>query len=228
MTGAVNVLIASPLEAEHVNRIAAAHRRLRLLYAPDLLPVPRYPCDHSGTARNLGPADLARWARLRATADVSFDFDWQAPEQIAVNCPQLRWIQGTSAGIGGLLDRTGLATTPIVFTTAAGVHGAPLAEFALFGLLYFAKDLPRLTRHHAARHWERHATALLRGSRVLLVGLGGVGREVARLLAAVGVEVYGPAGPAAPTRCLACRTTWPTPRSAACSAPSTRWCWPAR
>ena len=32
---------------------------------------------------------------------------------------------------------------------------------------------------------------LLRGSRVLLVGLGGVGREVARVLAAVGVEVCG-------------------------------------
>ena len=82
-----------------------------------------------------------------------------------------------------------------MFTTAAGVHGAPLAEFALFGLLYFAKDLPLLARHQAARHWERHATALLRGSRVLLVGLGGVGREVARLLAAVGVEVYGAGRP---------------------------------
>ncbi len=195
MTGAVNVLIASPLEAEHVNRIAAADRRLNLLYEPDLLPVPRYPCDHSGTARSLGPPDLARWAGLRAAADVSFDFDWQAPGQIAVNCPRLRWIQGTSAGIGGLIDRTGLAKGPIVFTTAAGVHGAPLAEFALFGLLYFAKDLPLLTRHQAARHWERHATALLRGSRVLLVGLGGVGREVARLLAAVGVEVSGAGRP---------------------------------
>ncbi len=195
MTGAVNVLIASPLGAEHANRIAAADPRVNLLYEPGLLPVPRYPCDHSGTPRNLSPADLDRWAELRAAADVSFDFDWQAPDQIAVNCPRLRWIQGTSAGIGGLLDRTGLAKTSIVFTTAAGVHGAPLAEFALLGLLYFAKDLPLLARRQAARHWERHATALLRGSRVLLVGLGGVGREVARLLAAVGVEVYGAGRP---------------------------------
>ena len=195
MTEAVNVLIATPLEAAHASRIAAADQRVNLLYEPDLLPVPRYPCDHSGTPRDLGPADLARWAGLRTAADVSFDFDWQAPDLIAVNCPRLRWIQGTSAGIGGLLERTGLAKTPIVFTTAAGVHGAPLAEFALFGLLYFAKDLPLLNRRQAARHWQRHATALLRGSRVLLVGLGGVGREVARLLAAVGVEVYGAGRP---------------------------------
>lgn len=188
---ALNVLIASPLEAEHASRIAAGDSRVNLLYEPDLLPVPRYRCDHTGTPRNLDPAALERWARLRRCADVSFDFDWQAPGQIPANCPRLRWIQGTSAGIGGLLDRTGLVKSPIVFTTAAGVHGPPLAEFALLGLLHFAKDMPRLTRWQEARHWERHTTSLLRGSRVLLVGLGGVGREVARLLAAVGVEVCG-------------------------------------
>lgn len=196
MTGAaVSVLIASPLEAEQASRIAAADQRVRLLYAPELLPVPRYPCDHSGTHRDLGARDLARWAQLRAAADVSFDFDWQAPGQILVNCPGLRWVQGTSAGIGGLLDRTGLLNSSIVCTTAAGVHGAPLGEFALLGLLYFAKGMPRLAEQQAARHWERHATTLLRGSRALLIGLGGVGREVARLLAAAGVEVVGAGRP---------------------------------
>jgi len=187
----VRVLIASPLDPEHAELIGAADPRVRLLYAPDLLPVPRYPCDHTGIPRDLDAAGLARWARLRAAADVSFDFDWQAPEQIGVNCPGLRWIQGTSAGIGGLLERTGLIDAPIVCTTAAGVHGVPLSEFALLGLLYFAKRVPRLRSQQAARHWERHTTAQLAGTRALLVGLGGVGREVARLLAAAGVVVCG-------------------------------------
>ncbi|HEX7996348.1 MAG TPA: D-2-hydroxyacid dehydrogenase [Streptosporangiaceae bacterium] len=191
MTAALNVLIASPLEAEHADRIAAADSRVTLLYEPDLLPVPRYQSDHGGTARDLDAASLARWSQLRAAADVSFDFDWQAPDQIPANSPRLRWIQGTSAGIGGFLDRTGLVTSPIVFTTAAGVHGVPLAEFTLLGLLHFAKGMPGLGRDKAGRRWQLHATTLLRGSRVLLVGLGGVGREVARLLAAVGVEVIG-------------------------------------
>ncbi len=195
MTAALNVLIASPLEAEHADRIASADPRVTVLYEPELLPVPRYPCDHSGVARDLGADALARWAELRAAADISFDFDWQAPAEIEANCPRLRWIQGTSAGIGGLLDRTGLVKSPITFTTAAGVHGAPLAEFALLGLLHFAKGMPELARQQAQRHWERHATALLRGSRVLLVGLGGIGREVARLLAAVGVQVVGAGRP---------------------------------
>jgi glyoxylate/hydroxypyruvate reductase len=188
---ALHVLIASPLEAEHADRIASADPRIRVLYAPDLLPVPRYPCDHGGVKRDLDATDLQRWADLRALADVSFDFDWQAPELMPVNCPNLRWIQGTSAGIGGLLERTALIRAPIVFTTAAGVHGVPLAEFALFGLLYFAKGAPVLAQWKAERHWQRHTTAQLRGSSALLVGLGGVGREVARLLAAAGVRVVG-------------------------------------
>jgi phosphoglycerate dehydrogenase-like enzyme len=71
------------------------------------------------------------------------------------------------------------------------VHGTPLAEFVLLGLLYFAKRMPELAAWQTERHWELHASGQLAGRRVLLVGLGGIGRQVARLLAAVGVEVCG-------------------------------------
>jgi glyoxylate/hydroxypyruvate reductase len=191
----LRVLIASPLEPRHVARIEAADPRVSVLYEPGLLPVPRYPADHTGVPRDLSAAGLDAWAALRRQTDVSFDFDWQAPADMAANCPRLRWVQGTSAGIGGFLDRTGLAGTGLVFTTAAGVHGVPLAEFALLGLLYFARGMPELTTAKAARHWQRYAGSQVAGSRSLLVGLGGAGRAVARLLAAAGVEVYGAGRP---------------------------------
>jgi len=189
--GVVSVLIATPLEPEHAARIETTDPRVRLLYEPDLLPAARYPADHTGVPRTLSAAGLARWSALRAQADVSFDFDWQAPADMARNCPRLRWVQGTSAGIGGFLERTGLAGTSLVFTTAAGVHAIPLAEFALFGLLYFAKGMPVLGRWQREHHWERHAGRQVAGSRALLIGLGGVGRGVAGLLSAAGVEVIG-------------------------------------
>jgi phosphoglycerate dehydrogenase-like enzyme len=191
----VTVLIATPLEAGHVDRIAAADSRVRVLYEPGLLPVPQFAADHAGVPRELSAAELARWSELRSRADVSFDFDWQAPGQMAVNCPRLRWVQGTSAGLGGFLDRTGLASTDLVITTAAGVHGVPLAEFTLLGLLYVTKDMPTLRRWQDDRHWQQHHTRQLAGSRALLVGLGGIGREVARLLAAAGVQVTGAGRP---------------------------------
>ncbi len=187
----VNVLIASPLEAEHVARIEVADDRLRLLYAPDLLPVPRYQCDHTGVPRDLTAADADRWARLREQADVSLDFDWQDPAAMPKHCPHLRWVQGTSAGIGGFLERTGLVGSDLVFTTAAGVHATPLAEFTLYGLLHFVKDMPTLARWQRQQHWQRHTSGVLAGSTAVVVGLGSIGREVCRLLSAVGVTVHG-------------------------------------
>jgi glyoxylate/hydroxypyruvate reductase len=191
----LRVLIASPLEPQHVARIAAADPRVSVLYEPGLLPVPRYPADHAGVARQLSAAEIGTWADLRRQADVSFDFDWQAPADMPANCPRLRWVQATSAGIGGFLDRTGLAGAPLVFTTAAGVHGIPLAEFALLGLLHFAKGMPALASAKAARRWQRYAGGQVAGSQALLVGLGGAGRAVARLLAAAGVDVCGAGRP---------------------------------
>jgi glyoxylate/hydroxypyruvate reductase len=191
----VSVLIATPLEPEHVARIGAVDPRIHVLYEPDLLPVPRYPADHGGVRPELSAAELARWSQLRRAADISFDFDWLEPAQITRNCPRLRWVQATSAGIGGFLQRTGLADSGLVFTTAAGVHGVPLAEFTLLGLLYFAKGMPVLNRWKAGRHWERHATGQLAGSQALLVGLGGIGTQVARLLSAAGVTVHGAGRP---------------------------------
>src|SRR5215475_671282 len=71
---AVHVLIASPLEPELAARIAAVDPQVTVLYEPGLLPVPRYPADHSGTPRDLSAADLDRWSELRRQADVSLDF----------------------------------------------------------------------------------------------------------------------------------------------------------
>jgi glyoxylate/hydroxypyruvate reductase A len=191
VTGSVRVLIASPLEPELVARIEAVDPRVTVLYEPDLLPAPRYAADHTSPPRTLSEADLGRWDALRRQADISFDFDWRDPAQMPGNCPDLRWVQGTSAGLGGFLERTGLADSGLVFTTAAGVHGTPLAEFVLLGLLYFAKCMPELAASQAQRRWDVHESGQLAGRRVLLVGLGGIGRQVARLLSAAGVQVYG-------------------------------------
>jgi glyoxylate/hydroxypyruvate reductase len=188
----LNVLIASPLEPALVERIAAlAPERVRVVFEPDLLPEPRYVADHNGHRPDLTPAQKERWLDHLRAADILFDFDWLAPEALPANAPSLRWIQATSAGIGGFLQRTGLADSDLVFTTAAGVHGSSLAEFVTLALLYFYRDVPRLQRMQAAHHWQRYTNAELAGRRALMVGVGGVGRVIARRLAALDVEVWG-------------------------------------
>jgi phosphoglycerate dehydrogenase-like enzyme len=188
----LNILIASPLEEKQAARIAGvAPDRVNVFYEPKLLPTIRYAADHQGIRPQLNAPDTTRWQDLVAQADIMFDFDWMAPEQLPTTAPRLRWIQATSAGIGEFLQRYQLLQSSITFTTAAGVHAKPLAEFALLGLLYFWRDVPRLLREQAAHRWERYANRDLAGRRVLIIGLGGVGRELARTCAALGLEVWG-------------------------------------
>jgi glyoxylate/hydroxypyruvate reductase A len=166
----LTVVIGSFLEVDLVARIAAAQPSATVVYEPELLPVPRYPCDHTGPRRDLPGSELDRWRKLTAAADVFFDFDWLEPAAMPQNAVNLRWIQATSAGIGGFMQRTGLDGSGLAVTTAAGIHAVPLAEFALTGALHFIKGVPELRRRQQARHWQRYTTRQLAGQRVLVAG----------------------------------------------------------
>src|SRR6266567_9508145 len=65
----VRVLIASPLEAELVQRIQAVDARLDVVYRADLLAEQRYPGDHHPPIQR-SPAHAAEWADLLAQAEV--------------------------------------------------------------------------------------------------------------------------------------------------------------
>lgn len=186
------IVISSPLENEQVARIrAACGDRAEVIHEPDLLPTPRYAGDHNGAKRTMSSDQLARWAALRAKADILFDFDLVDAAKMPTNAPRLRWVQATSAGIGEFLKRTSLDQSDIIFTTASGVHARPLAEFAMLGMLHFFRDVPGLERIKAAKHWERYTVRGLDGARVLIVGLGSVGRAIADDAAHFGMDVWG-------------------------------------
>lgn len=188
----LRVLIASPLEPEQAARITAAEPdRIEVLYEPNLLPTPRYVGDHHGCRRDLTAGEDARWKELLGSADILFDFDWQAPGEMLDRAPRVRWIQATSAGIGEFVEKLRLPKERVILTTAAGVHAQPLAEFALTSALYFAKDIPALRQWQRDRRWERYCGHELLGARALIVGLGSVGQRTAQLFAALGLHVVG-------------------------------------
>ncbi|MDQ1749394.1 MAG: hypothetical protein QOE71_450 [Pseudonocardiales bacterium] len=185
-----NILISTYLEPEFVDRIV--HKvPCAVLYEPDLLPRPRYLNDHGGTEPALSRQQQAEWSSMLAVADIAFDFDWWAPADLLTNAPRLRWVQATSAGIGGFVQRHGLDGGELILTTAAGVHAAPLAEFAVAGALHFAKDVPGLQSSQRAHHWQRHVSGQLAGRRATIVGLGSIGRRVAEVYDVLGMRVTG-------------------------------------
>jgi phosphoglycerate dehydrogenase-like enzyme len=186
--GPLNVLIASYLEDDHVAQMRRVDG-VRVTYDASLLPKPRYVCDHVGAPHARTADEERRWRVHLAEADVLFDFDYGNLKDLASLIPRVRWIQGTSTGIGDLLMRTGLINHPIVFTTARGAHAKPLADFVALAVLWFAKDAPRMIAGQAAHRWQRYCGRSVVGATVGIIGMGSIGREVARLCKALGMRV---------------------------------------
>ena len=107
-----------------------------MIHTPHLLPTPKYVADHTYQPQ-LGEAEKARWLELLADADILFDFDWLRPSVCRKRCTAALGAAAPAREIGEFLERTGLARSSILITTAAGVHASALAEFTLLGLLYF-------------------------------------------------------------------------------------------
>lgn len=188
------IVVASYLEPELVERIRAAWDG-PVLFEPQLVPRPRYVADHGGDKPQLDAVQEARWRDLLGQAEICFDFDWWQPGALLENSPKLSWVQATSAGIGGFVRRYGLDRSDVEFTTAAGTHAVPLAEFALASALYFVKGVPHLLAQQHDHRWQRYTTRSLAGRAVTVVGLGAIGRQVVETFAAMGARVTGVARP---------------------------------
>ena len=79
-------------------------------------------------------------------------------------------------------------------TTSRGVGSTlAMAEYAIAGILHFAKDLDRASNDRAAGTFDHRAyrPLLLADKTMCVVGAGGIGREVGRLGAALGMRVIG-------------------------------------
>lgn len=188
----IDLLICSPLESIHVERIRAASDRVRVHHHPELLPVPRHEADHIGVPRQLDTAEEARWNSLLERAEILFDFDYHRMNAFRERARNVRWIQASSAGVGRFLRRHGLdAPGGPRITTAAGVHARPLAEFVMWAMLGFAKNYPLARRQQRERVWSRFHNDDLEGKTLAIVGLGAIGREVARLAEGLGLHITG-------------------------------------
>lgn len=186
----VRVLIGSPLEPHLVERIRAVDPKLEVVYRPDLLGAPRFYADHNPPMQRTREQE-EEWARLMAGAEVMFDAFRPSSSNLPRRAPKLRWIQYSSSGVGQMVRDMGLEESSVLVTNVAGIHARPLAEFVLLAMLYFAKQMPRVLANQRRHHWERFVGNSLRDKSLGILGLGNVGREVARLAKAFDMRVAG-------------------------------------
>ncbi len=104
--------------------------------------------------------------------------------------PRLEWLHTFFAGTDDPMF-AGFRDRGITITSGAGAAAPSMAQTVMLYLLGLSRDLPRLVRDQDARRWDPQPSIDLAGRKLGIVGLGSIGREVARLATAFEMEVTG-------------------------------------
>jgi phosphoglycerate dehydrogenase-like enzyme len=170
----IYVLITVEFEDKLLDSFRQVSDRIDLLYFP------------TDDAKDV-PEDV--WAKAEVL------YTTTAVPEVAL-APRLRWIHVHYAGVDHLLDQPIIQDEGVLLTTASGIHATNIAEYVFAMLLMFGHRVPQMLRAQANADWPSKPEAYhdlvpleLRGSTLGIVGYGSIGREIARLAQAFGMEV---------------------------------------
>ena len=167
------------------------HHRFELWNAPDWFAprlqqdFPRVEVVHSDSYENIEP-------RLEE-AEVIVTWSLR-PEQFAL-ARQLRWIHSPAAAVHQLMFPE-LIQSGVLLTNAREVHGPVVAEHVVALIFALAKQIPQAVRYQQNHTWGQElmwrrtpCPRELAGATLGLIGLGSIGREVAKRAAPLGMRV---------------------------------------
>jgi len=174
----ITVLIGEPIPPHHFAPAGESMDPVRVL----VVPLKEF---GAPAALDAMPPVLAEESQ---TVEILALFDSSLPADTLTRFPNLRWIHLFGAGANRALD-LGLFESPVQITNARGVAARPMAEWVLLCMLALLRRLPDLVRQQERHTWNRHPAKELAGKTVGLIGLGAVGREVARLASALDMRV---------------------------------------
>ena len=162
----MRIVLCYPVEPRHAAEIAAAAPAAEVIDAgqervAEELPEADIFCGH--------PKVSVPWERVVARG-------------------RLRWIQSSAAGLDHCLVPV-VVDSEITVTSASGVLADQVSEHAVGLAIACTRRLPLFLGQQAAREFVRRPTRDLTGATVGIVGLGGVGRRLAAVLAPFRVRI---------------------------------------
>ncbi|KAK4155400.1 oxidoreductase-like protein [Chaetomidium leptoderma] len=107
--------------------------------------------------------------------------------------PKLEYVQLMSAGVNHVLDNPVFKDTEVTFCTANGVHGPQISEWIISTYLAFEHHLPDYLQRQKEAHWDRGDMLTIEDAAsktIGILGYGSIGRQTARLAAAMGMAVH--------------------------------------
>lgn len=109
-------------------------------------------------------------------------------DRLLSRCPRLRWVHSATAGVERVLTSEA-AARGLTITNARGVFSEPIAEYTLMMILSVLRRLPELMELQRERTWQPLPAREMHQVTIGIVGLGSIGRTVARLALAFGARV---------------------------------------
>ncbi len=134
-------------------------------------------------------------AMQKATEIDGVEARFLSPELLA-KATKLSWTHATSAGVDRFIGMPALKERPsIVVTNSRGVHGPAIADHAMGMLLSLTRRLPEYRDAQLKKQWgggDRDGgpqAVALQGRTMLVVGIGGIGSEIAKRAHGFGMRV---------------------------------------
>jgi phosphoglycerate dehydrogenase-like enzyme len=105
--------------------------------------------------------------------------------------PQLKWIQAITAGVD-FMDLDEIRRRGIVLTNGRGIHKIHMAEYAVAAMINLARGFHLMFRNQLQKKWERSVPQEeIHGATAGIIGLGAIGKEIAKKAAFMGMRVIG-------------------------------------
>jgi len=120
-----------------------------------------------GQRAELADADALVWVDFTDVAGL---------RQALASAPQVRWVQLVTAGVDVMRP---VLDAQRQWTSGKGLYSEPIAEYVVAGLLSSFRSIPAYVRD---RSWTVQPTRTLLGAKVTVIGGGGIGSAVVRLL----------------------------------------------
>jgi phosphoglycerate dehydrogenase-like enzyme len=134
---------------------------------------------------------------LEAVRDARVYLAFGIAAEVVTEGWDLEWVHTGAAGVGKSLTPE-MLSSPVRFTNSAGIHAIPMAETVLGMILYFARGLDFAVAGMAEGKWSTDSyydadspIRELSESVVGIIGVGGIGREIALRASAFGANVIG-------------------------------------
>ncbi len=172
----LNIVITHPLEEEYLQQIKRVNPDIKIMDASPFY----YSESHENTAFKI------KLDAMLAQADVICGF-WPSKDIIS-RSPHVKWIHSLLAGV----DRPEWADamlSPILITNSRGIHGTQVSELVFELMLMLAKRAPFCFKMQQEKKWAPFLPQLLHEKTLGIVGLGNIGKEIARLAKLFGMSV---------------------------------------